>query len=493
MTEPAPGPEWDGDPEQDDDGRHRADWRRLGRLLAAHVVMLRDVDVLDDAFTAAVLVAADAAAGGAPPVTSQPSALAAAFDERIDALLPAAAVGAAGIGRAHPESVAALVRLATRDRLLALDAAAAAVRGRLLNLADAHAFTLMPAVDGWQPVAVSTLAHLLGGTVAPLGRAATRVRAAYATANRSPLGAGVLAGVGLPIDRERVAALLGCDEVVPNTFDAVAAVDHLVDAAEAAAAAVAPVSRIGVDLITWLRAEPQSFRLPDAWRSPVEGPTTAGGRPVVGLASLVTDARRLDADALGIRLVARQATYGPATVTVDALAAPLARLLDEATKLLTSFGDLVIGLEVNRAYLGNRAGREHTTSGELADYLMAEEGVGPGAARTITAMVVRRALEAGIEASGITPEMIDAAALMVLGRELGIEPEAIGRHLAPRRVLERRTATGAAGPAATRAYLGSERERLAADEQWRATATARLTAAAAELARSEAEIIAAVG
>jgi argininosuccinate lyase len=124
------------------------------------------------------------------------------------------------------------------------------------------------------------------------------------------------------------------------------------------------------------------------------------------------------------------------------------------------------GLEVNRAYLANRAGRDHTTTSDLADFLMLEEGLDPGSARNIALMTVRQAMSQGIEASGITPAMIDSHALLVIGRELGIEAEAIGRALAPRRFLEKRTVPGGPAPDATRDYLDLERARLLADDRW---------------------------
>jgi argininosuccinate lyase len=121
---------------------------------------------------------------------------------------------------------------------------------------------------------------------------------------------------------------------------------------------------------------------------------------------------------------------------------------------------------VNRAYLANRAGRDHTTSSDLADFLMLEEGLGPGSARNIALMTVRQAMSQGIEASGITPALIDSHALLVIGRELGVEAEAIGRALAPRRFLEKRTAPGGPAPDATRDYLDLERAMLLADDRW---------------------------
>ena len=471
----------------------RTAWHHIGQIVAAHVVMLRDAAILDDPVAAALLTALDGVARGEPPALDFPTALVAAFDERLDALTPATAAGAAGVARGRAEVTATAARLALREALLALAGGIDAARGALLDLAGEHAFTLMPAHAGAQPVQPTTLAHFLGGVIAPLGRAGARLQSAYAEVNRSPMGAVALASTGFPIDRERTAALLGFDDLAASTYDAVAAVDHLVVAVEAATGIAAAMRRFAAELLTWLRTEPGSLRLAAAW--------TAGSdaglpqwRPPAGLARLVADARRIEGDAETVARLARDAPYGPAGEALDAALGPALAVLAGATDLADRMADLVAsGLEINRAYLANRAGRDHTTSSELADFLMVEEGLSPAAARNIAAMTIRKALDQGLEASAITPELIDASALLVIGRELGVEIETIGRYLAPRRFLERRTAPGAPAPAATRAYLDQERSRLVADGRWREEARARLDDASAELERVGAEILAAAG
>jgi len=457
-------------------------WRDLGRVVAAHVVMLRDEAILDDAGAAAVLTALDGVRRGEPPAAPSLAALIAAFDRRLDAQVPAGVAGAAAIGRARADMLATLVRLATRGRLLAAAERLEALRDALLELAGAHAVTLMPAFSEGQPAQPTTLGHYLGGVIAPLGRAGARLRGVYAEVNRSPLGAAALAGPGFAVSRERVAALLGCDGPVPNTFDAVAAGDELAAAAALVGGVAATVGRFVEELLRWLRVEPTSVRLGDEWLG--GEPALPHLRPPVGLHDLAVAARQIAADGMALVAFAQAAPYEPLIATNEAIYAPLGRLLDRGAALLTRATGLIsTGLDVNRAYLANRSGRALTTTSDLADFLMVEEQLAPAAARNIAALTVSRAAAQGLEAGGITPELVGAAALTVIGRELGIEFETLGRFLAPRRFVERRTATGAASPAATRAYLELERARLAADVAWREDALARLAQADADLAR----------
>jgi argininosuccinate lyase len=81
--------------------------------------------------------------------------------------------------------------------------------------------------------------HLLAHHDA-LARDTARLRECYARVNLSPMGAAALAGSSLPIDRRRVAELLGFDGLVENTVDAVSSRDFVLEAM--AAAAITPLA-----------------------------------------------------------------------------------------------------------------------------------------------------------------------------------------------------------------------------------------------------------
>ena len=73
--------------------------------------------------------------------------------------------------------------------------------------------------------------------------------------NISPLGAGALAGVTYPIDREFVARELGFDGVARNSMDAVSDRDFLVEFHAAAAIAMMHLSRLAEEMIIWTSEE----------------------------------------------------------------------------------------------------------------------------------------------------------------------------------------------------------------------------------------------
>jgi argininosuccinate lyase len=465
-------------------------WEAIGRGLTAHAVMLRDAAIADDRVAAAILTAVDSVQRGDPPATEGSLALIAAFDEWVDSLSAAGAAGAGRIARARHDLAATAQRLVLRDRALALIEAQNAARGALLDLAENHVFTLLPVWTDSALLQPTNFAHFLSGTIAPQGRAARRLHGVYEDLDRSPLGAGALAGPGLPVDREETADLLGTEGPVESTFDALSASDHFVAAGESAAAVALPLRRLLSELLLWMRTDPQAIRLADELLAP-QDPNLPQFRPPVVLERLITSARRVEQDAFAIASEVREIGYGPVGEAADRAARTTGDALSMARETAEAFAAMISGpIEINRAWLARNAGRDHITTGDLADMLMAEEALDPTAARNIAAITASRAMEDEVEASGITPAMIDAAALLVIGRELGIEIERLGAYLAPRRFIEKRTLLGGPAAPAVREYLARERDRLAEDERWLAEKRRRIALAEENLDIRVREILA---
>ncbi len=465
-------------------------WRDLGEIATAHVLMLRDVGIIEDAVLAALLTALDGVSRN--PLSNENvslTELAARFDERVDALTPAGVVGTVSVARSGFDTTAALVRLGLRRECVALARSLSTVRRTLIDLAGQHAATTMPVMVSGRPAQATTLGHYLGGLAAPLGRAASRLQLEFEALNRSPLGAVAMAGTSLPIERERTAELLGFDGPVDNTFDAVVSVDHIVAVSQVAAAIVHPVRRFIGEIGEWIRANPTSFHLADSWAYSEPGlPQFVNP---IGLERISANADAVAASAAACDRAAATLGYEPPGQALDAIARAAISAVRTATLVLDQLNDLLAtGLEINRAYLANVAGKGHTTTSDLSIFLMESEGLDPVSAANIASMTVNRAIADGIEASGINTQMIDASALMVIGRELAVEFEAISRYLAPRRFLERRTSTGTPSPARTREYLGREEELLTAHVEWIAALERRIDAANRERERLVAEALA---
>jgi argininosuccinate lyase len=443
-----------------------ARWRALLLVHAAHARQLLRAGIVDDQGFRAIARALDATLQAAADESQPLSAALVTVDERVNALLPQEFAGAASLGLSRVETGATALRIVWRDGGLAAHDATLTLRDALLNLAEAHAVTIMAAVWGGRPASPTTLAHFLGGAIGPLDIASVRLRQGIELLNRSPMGAGVLAGDVLEAERDDLATGLGFDGPIANTLDALGSIEDVVSLIEGTGAALAATRRLVAELLAWIRTDPTSFFLDASWE---EFPEPSMPALAVGarLERLLIELQAAEAAGRTVVDVLRSTPYGPLGAAWDPVAEMMADALGKATAALGGATDAVNeALIVNRAYLANRAGRDYTTASDLVPFLMTEESLPPSAARQIASLVVSRLREQHLEASAVTQDMIDSAALMVIGRELKVEMETLGRYLAPRRFIERRNVLGSPAPERTRAWLRDERKRLADDRAW---------------------------
>lgn len=454
-------------------------WRWTGDVIAAHVEMLNRVGLIDGPASETLIEAIERVRESAPPAERQPVALVHAFDSRIETQAVAEIASVALVGRGVIDVAATVARMELRSRLLDLSGELDELRGALLDVADRHVVSVMPIVIDGAIAQPGTVAHWLGGLISPLARAQTGLASAFATVNQSPLGSGSHASSGLENDRIATTELLGFEAPVPSSFDAVAAVDHFAAAADAAGAVAAPLTRWLNELVTLIRTEPASLRLGERWRSGLADMPQFDAP--AGIESLSARGERLAQRASTVRAAGMRAGYAPVSARLGGLLDETSEVFDGVQALVAEARLLIAeDLEFNRAYLANRAGRAFSTSSDLADFLMIEEQQDPRAARAIAALAISRARDQGLEASGITPELIDGAALLVIGHELKVEFEAISRYLAPRRFIERRTAAGAPSPSSIRTYILVERARLDSDIAWRSGVAGAIEGLASE-------------
>jgi argininosuccinate lyase len=451
---------------------HRA-WHEIAHVLNAHLTMLCDVSILDEPALNVLLDVVESVRESEPPARSLQSMLV-EFEQRVDSQSPAEVRGATHVGRASTDVLTTVTRMIIRADLVELAHSTNDLRGSVLELAGSQVVSLIAAYADGQPAQPTTIAHLLGGVIGPLERAARRLTMAYETVDQCPMGAASLASTGFEIDPSRTAELLGFARPMDNSYDAVAAVDHVFEALYVASVPVAATSRFLEELLQMHRSQPDSIQLDDDWTE--SDPALPQFKSPMGLVVLARDAFDVERIAAILCGAIGKTPYGPVIgPDADALLAA-SDVITRACSVLDRTADLLAnGLQFNRAVMANRAGKGLITSSDLADFLMLEEQLPPAAAQAIANRTIGMARDEGREASGITPELIDSAALLILGRELRVEFETISRYLAPRRFIERRSLTGGPAPATMRAYLEQARNELEHDQRWQSEIAARLT------------------
>ena len=167
--------------------------------------------------------------------------------------------------RSRNDQVATDVRLWLKRHLAGLEEALGALILSLLERIRRDGRIVMPGYTHLQRGQPILLGHHLLGHVWPLWRDRQRLVECLQRLDLSPLGAGALAGTGLPIDRRRTADLLGFAGIVENALDAVAARDHEQEVAAVCAIAMTHLSRQAAELVLWSTAEFRFVRLDESF------------------------------------------------------------------------------------------------------------------------------------------------------------------------------------------------------------------------------------
>ncbi|RME46977.1 MAG: argininosuccinate lyase, partial [Caldilineae bacterium] len=292
-------------------------------------------------------------------------------------------------GRSRNDQVATDTRLWLRGELVGLEAGLRRCLQAIIARAEAHLDVLMAGFTHLQQAQPVRFSHWLLGYGWKLARDLDRLRRVAEAVNVLPLGSGALSGNPLGLDRAFLAAELGFDALSPNSMDAVADRDYLLDFLHWAALTQLHLSALAEDLILYSSAEFGYVELADAYstgsslmpqkKNPdslelIRGKT---GRVVGHLTGLLTTLKGLPATYNKDLQEDKEALFD----TVDTLA-----------MTLPIMAGVIETLTVHRERMYN-AMSSHLLATELADYLVAK-GMPFRQAHEAVGKVVRLALEA---------------------------------------------------------------------------------------------------
>ncbi|MEW5960750.1 MAG: argininosuccinate lyase [Chloroflexota bacterium] len=381
-----------------------------------------------------------------------------------------AAAGWLQAGRPRREATTLAYLLAVRERLLALTGALLDLMQTLLNLAEAHRQTLMPDYTYLQTAQPTTLAHYLLTFVQPMTRDLARLRGVFERVNLSPAGAGSTNGSRLPLDRPRLAELLGFAGLVWHSRDAMWQPDGPVEVMSVIVALLVNADRLAEDLQLWATAEFGYIELADRHsRSSVIMPQKKNPYSLAFV-------RGVARDMLGqlVSVAAHQVTPSGQIDNRIFAYGDVPRALDQARQTVQLLAGTVAGLTVNRDVLAERAGQGNSGATDLAEVIMLACGLDAGAAHRIVGQAVRLALETN---QPLTAEILDRASQAVIQRPLDLTQQMVAAALDPAAIIYTRTGPGGAAPESVQMMLELYRATLAEAATWRSETEQRLNLA----------------
>ncbi len=385
--------------------------------------------------------------------------------------------GALHTARSRNDIDHTLFKMALRER-------AGAMQGRLLALAEAmaakaraEAGTLIVAYTHGQPAQPTTFGHWIAAALDVLLRDLARLDAACAALDDCPMGAAAITTTGFPIDRARVAALLGFARPTTNAYGSIAAVDYVTGYYSALKLPFVHLGRVVQDLQFWSAFEVGQLRVPGS---------------LVQVSSIMPQ-KRNPVPVEHMRHMASVAAFRCDVMVNTMHNTPFTDMNDSEGEVQAAghaafesggrMADLMAAFLPACRIDGDRVRANMdaacVTITELADTLVRTEGLTFRAAHHVAAAVARDVIGRRVPLSGGW-DAFAAAFEAQTGRAPGLGQEAFAEAVAPETFVARRDRPGGPAPAALGAALdGYEAgtRRLRADADARA---ARHAAAAAD-------------
>jgi len=453
----------------------------------AHAVALAEGGGIDAATARALLRGLDELDAIPPAEFPWDPRLGDAFNSREAELrrrVGAAAAGWLSAGRPRREAFRVALRLVARERTRELHDLLVEAAEALTASAAAHAEDLAADYTYLQPAQPTTVGHLLLAYAYPLLRDAERLRHAHATLDLSVAGVGGSAGSRWPLDRDRLAELLGCAGLVLHARDAMWHADAYVELAAAVATACTHLSQLAQDLEILASQEFGVAQLADAHsRASALMPQKRNPYALAVIRAMAATA----AGELAGMLVALH-TGSARTDHFHVLNGAVPRLMDEAVAVARLAARVVEGLRIDAARLAEAATRGFTAAADVADVVAQTGGLDYRTAHHVVGRAVRDLVDAGLPPDALTPERLAAAAREAADVEIDMPAEVLAEALDPGASARTRLQRGGSSPAAMAEMLADCREEASGGRSWSARAgrraadgADRLRAAAAAL------------
>lgn len=172
--------------------------------------------------------------------------------------------GALHTARSRNDMDHTLFKMALRDRAETMLGQITTLTQSLIAKARTEAQTLIVAYTHGQPAQPTTFGHYLGAMIEVLNRDAARLSAAIDNLGHCPMGAAAITTSGFPIDRTRMADLLGFEGPLINSYGCIASVDYVTGLYSAVKLVFLHLGRVIQDLAFWSSFEVGQLYVPNA-------------------------------------------------------------------------------------------------------------------------------------------------------------------------------------------------------------------------------------
>ena len=351
--------------------------------------------------------------------------------------------------RSRNDQVATDFRLWVRDASDSLSAGLKVFQIALLDVAEAHADTVMPGFTHLQTAQPVTFGHHLMAYVEMLGRDRGRLADCRVRLNESPLGSAALAGTSFPIDREMTSGALGFTKPTRNSLDAVSDRDFALEFLGAASICAIHLSRLAEELVLWSTPQFGFISLSDSFST---GSSIMPQKRNPDAAELVRGKTGRIIGSLNALLITLKGLPLAYSKDMQEDKEPVFDASDSLGLCVAALTGMVREVSVNKEAMRSASAAGYSTATDLADWLVRELGLPFRRAHHISGGLVKRAEEKGCNLAELT-----------LGEFQAIEPainDGVFSVLTVENSVESRTSYGGTAPSQVFAAIAVYRKSL---------------------------------
>lgn len=431
---------------------HVESFRRIDR---AHLVMLSETGILDRSQASAIARALEAidAEVDVPALTYTGDVEDFFFliEKELKRRLGSDLAGRLHTARSRNDIDHTLFKLALKKRIDGLLIKALHLAEILIDVAVREAETLIVAYTHGQPAQPTTFGHYLGAMIEVLLRDIERLSSAREIVNCSPMGAAAITTSGFPVDRERMAMLLGFAKPLRNSYSCIAAVDYVTATYSAIELMFLHLGRPIQDLQFWTSFEVGQVYVPNSF---------------VQISSIMPQ-KRNPVPIEHLRHLASQ-TFGRARAMLEVMHnTPFTDMNDSegetqsmgyeafasAGRVLDLLAALMAEIKIDGVRVRENIRRSCITVTELADSLVRREGLSFREAHEIAAAVAKKivSIQGDLAMDGFTT--FKAAFSNATGRDTAIDEATFGQMVSPEHFVSVRDRFGGPAPRALQEAL----------------------------------------
>ena len=168
-------------------------------------------------------------------------------------------------GRSRNDMEHTMFRIELRKKLISLLKEMIALIEHLVARSEKGVSEIILMYTHGQPAQASTLAHFLCAVIEFSLRDVDRLINSLNLVNMSPMGAAAITTTGFPLNRERMANLLGFEKIVQNSYGAIASCDYITLTYSSLKIASINLGRFVQELVTWTGFEVSQIYVPDGF------------------------------------------------------------------------------------------------------------------------------------------------------------------------------------------------------------------------------------